>query len=501
MSKNKDMKIIISLSKNINIPLNVFAFGAIIILLTSCKKFVVADPPTNKISSAVVFASNSSAAAAMTSIYINILQSRLASDRGSIGFLTGLASDELENYSTNEVDYTQFYKNALTAQNSRVTGIWSNLYAQLHVSNVVMENLNKSAGVTPSIKQQLIGEAKFMRALLHFYAVNLFGKVPLITTSDYQVNARIGRSEITEAYSLIIEDLKDAQIALPNEIVDGIGAPSLLRVRPNKACATALLARVYLYTGEWILAEAESRKLIADSKYILESDFNKVFLSTSQEAIWQLQAVSLGYNTYDGSTYKLISAPGSSATPAALSNELTNAFEAGDARFANWIGKFNQGGTDYFYPYKYKLRDYVPNLPPTEYTIVLRLAEQYLISAEAKIRQGGNHIADGIADLNTLRRRARLNPTVDIPNPLPDLAINLSQEDALKALLQERRIELFTEWGHRWFDLKRTDNLNTVMEQVAPSKNTTWQPYQALFPIPFSEIQLNSNLIQNNGYN
>jgi hypothetical protein len=71
----------------------------------------------------------------------------------------------------------------------------------------------------------------------------------------------------------------------------------------------------------------------------------------------------------------------------------------------------------------------------------------------------------------------------------------------LNAIYHERQVELFTEWGHRWFDLKRTGNLNAVMTAVAPAKGSTWSSYMQLMPIPPTDIMADPNIKQNQGYN
>ena len=98
-----------------------------------------------------------------------------------------------------------------------------------------------------------------------------------------------------------------------------------------------------------------------------------------------------------------------------------------------------------------------------------------------------------IDDLDKLRQRARL-PLLSITNP------GISQNALLAAILQERRIELFTEWGHRWLDLKRTNNVNTVMSVVTPLKGGTWSPNWTLYPIPSQDLQYNPKMTQNVGY-
>ncbi len=115
--------------------------------------------------------------------------------------------------------------------------------------------------------------------------------------------------------------------------------------------------------------------------------------------------------------------------------------------------------------------------------------------AEARIQQ--DNLTEGIKDLNVLRTRARALATVPVPNPLPDLSLSLPKADALMAVEKERGIELFAEWGNRWFDLRRTGRIDAVLGSLKP---TFWQSTDALYPIPQSERGKNPNLTQNDGY-
>jgi starch-binding outer membrane protein, SusD/RagB family len=471
----------------------------IIISIISCKKFVTIDPPVTAISSTTAFSNDAGAIATTTGSYSVLkddISGGIIGGDHSIGILTAMEGDEFRNYNTAQ-EYSEFYTNSLLPKSLYPEVIWKIIYAQIHTTNIVVENLEKSTAVTASVKQQMIGEAKFMRAFLHFYAINLFGKVPLVITSNYKSNSIISRSEEADVYNQIKADLLDAQAKLPNDFVDGYGAIVAARFRPNKWTATALLSRVYLYQKDWLNAETESSKFKTNNNFAIDSDLINVFTGSSKEIIWQLQATMEIFSAVEGGIYILISDPGLD-NPGAISPQLLSVFEPGDARFSTWVGKYSSAGVDYYYPFKYR----VSRLNDPDYrenTTVFRLAEQYLISAEAKIQQG--KIADGVADINILRQRARLAPTPDVPIPLPDLSADLSKEDALKAVMHERQVELFTEWGHRWFDLKRTGEINSVMTAVAPTKNSTWNEHQALWPIPQSEILLNSHLSQNEGYN
>ena len=149
------------------------------------------------------------------------------------------------------------------------------------------------------------------------------------------------------------------------------------------------------------------------------------------------------------------------------------------------VGQCSVNGNTYYYPYKYKSATL--NAPIVEYLMVLRLAEQYLIRAEARARQ--NNVGGALGDLDTIRARARL----------PDISAN-DQASLLSAIMHERQIELFTEWGNRWLDLKRKGNLDIVMDSVATSKHTTWNSNWQWYPIPSYEIVQDPHLVQNPGY-
>jgi hypothetical protein len=119
-----------------------------------------------------------------------------------------------------------------------------------------------------------------------------------------------------------------------------------------------------------------------------------------------------------------------------------------------------------------------------EYSMILRFAEQYLVRAEARAHL--NNLAGAKEDLDVIRSRAGL----------PELADDLSQDQMLLAVEQERRIELFAEWGHRWFDLRRTGRSLEVLSPLKPGITTT----DLYYPIPLDAMNTNPNLVQNEGY-
>jgi len=358
----------------------------------------------------------------------------------------------------------------------------------------VIEGVSKSTTLTPAVSQQLLGEAKFMRAYCYFFLVNMYGDVPLVTGTDYTVNRLLARTPKADVYRQMIGDLKDAQNLLNSNYPDGsLLSTTTDRVRPTKWAATALLARVYLYNSDWTNAEAQSTILINNTALFNLVPLNEVFLKNSNEAIWQLQPVNIGENTRDARVFILpptgpgfgLAPFGYGEFPASLSPQQMASFEPGDQRRVNWVDSVNANNTTYYFPYKYKVNGL--NAPVTEYQMQLRLGEQYLIRAEARAQQG--NITAAQEDLNAIRSRAGLPPTTAGDQP-----------SILTAILHERQVELFTEGGHRWFDLKRTGNVDQVMSVVCPLKGGTWASYKQYFPVPVGDVEHDPNIVQNPGY-
>jgi len=453
-------------------------------LLVGCKKFIEVDPPITGYVSKTVYENGAQASAAVTSVYIRMIwgSNGLSSGDESISLLGALSADELDAYHTAGSPQLEFYHNALRSNNRAVSNKWEQFFELIYSCNAAIEGLNNSSSVSPSLKQQLVGEAKFMRAFLYFYATNLWGNTPLILTTDYQKNRLFERNSVKQIYEQIVTDLLDAQTLLSDEYMTPDNKATGERVRPNKWAAKALLARVYLYSKDWTNAEIQSTSIIEKrSLFSLVPDLNQVFLNSSTEAIWQLQPVAPDRNTFEGDTYILTAIPGV-AQKVAISPFLLDAFEPGDNRLANWVGTFN----GFHYPYKYKIRG--TGAPLSEFLMVLRLAEQYLIRAEARAHLGNT--AGAVTDLNMIRSRAGLNKISTMP-----------VDNLLKSIIHERQIELFMEWAHRWFDLKRTGSIDGTMANVMEHKGGSWLPNWELYPIPQTELDQAPNLRpQNSGY-
>jgi hypothetical protein len=247
----------------------------------------------------------------------------------------------------------------------------------------------------------------------------------------------------------------------------------------------ALLAKVYLYQKNWQAAYDAADTIINSGLYSLEPNLNNVFLDGSQEAIWQLPATGNEDITTDANNF--VPQSNGTAPNYPLTTYLLNAFESGDQRLLDWTGmaivSTGSANDTLYYPYKYK------NVSPysaatTEDFMVFRLAEQYLIHAEAAAELG--NLGTAISDLNIVRARAGLGATTAT-----------GQAGVLTAVMHERQVELFTEWGNRWLDLIRTGTANTVLN----AEKGGFQSYMALYPVPFSQMEANTLLGQNPGYN
>jgi starch-binding outer membrane protein, SusD/RagB family len=456
----------------------------LIIVQAGCSKLVEPSSPEVKIGADKVYATNNSAASVLTRLFADL--ELVSEGTQGIPLIACLSADDFKAVGQLDAYFQLVYTNKLKTPG---TLWWSYFYKEIYTANDVLESLPLSTGVTEPVKKHLLGEAKFVRAFCFFYMVNLFGDVPLTTTTNYTVNMAMGRTPSPEIYKQIITDLKDAKELLSADyLAANIQAVTPDRFRPTKAAASALLARAYLYNGEYANAETEATTVINKPAYGFV-DLNNVFLKNSKEAIWQLPAMVPTFNTVDGNYLVLPGAP-TATNPLTTSSFLDNAFEPGDLRNSKWVGM----AAGYRFANKYKVG--ALSQPITESIMMLRLGEQYLIRAEARIQQ--DKIADGIGDLNVLRTRARGSN----PGDLPDLSLSMPKATALLAVEHERQVELFAEWGHRWFDLKRTNRLDAVMTTVAPAKGSTWEPFRKLFPIPPSEILATPALFghQNPGY-
>ena len=449
----------------------IFAAVGLVLLLGSCKKLIDVGPSKTELLTTTVFKDSATVQLTLAGLYESFAP-QTGAYRNSISTLLALSADELQ-YNGNNFD--AFTNNAILSTDGNAAGIWEDSYKTIYVANAILEGVSSADGISLRFKHQASAEARFIRAFCYFYLVNVYGDVPLVLSTDVSKNANMARTAAAEVYSQIIEDLKFAQANLPSDYSISDGS----RTRANRWVATAMLARVYLYNKNWTAAETQASSIINnESLFELNANLNSVFSATSKEAIWQLYNDNSGYTWY---ATEVLPNPVTQIPTYFLTPALLGAFETNDARKANWVGSTIYSELVYSYPYKYRSLQSGSN---TEYYTILRLAEQYLIRAEARAQLGNTTGAR--EDIFVLRGRAGLGNT-----PAVD------KEGLLLAIEQERRIELNSEWGHRWLDLKRTGRINAVLGAVKPS----WKPSAALYPVPNGQRILNRSLTQNPGYN
>jgi starch-binding outer membrane protein, SusD/RagB family len=375
-----------------------------------------------------------------------------------------LAADNLIHPSNaTAVSYSEVDNNAILPENESVDGIWSAIYDAINVANNVIVKVPDIADMSAEEKNKALGELYFLRALHHFNLVNYFGAVPIKITPTIGVdNVNAARNSVEEVYAQIITDLQFASTNL--------SASTSTKIRASKQAANAILARVYLYKKDYQNAFFYANEVIENGGYTLGNYENIFSDDGAAETIFEVDFNDLDRNRIAEYNFPLALNGRREVAP---SEDLLSAFEPGDFR-KNLTVEFS--GSDAFSIKYDDLSIGADNF------IVVRLAEMYLIKAEAAAKSGGDIelIQD---DLNTIRARAGL------PNT------NEGNIDVLVLKIEkERRLE-FTFEGHRWFDLVRTGRAIAVL----PTINNL---NQTLFPIPLSELLSNTSdgMTQNPGY-
>ncbi|SEW35383.1 RagB/SusD family nutrient uptake outer membrane protein [Chitinophaga arvensicola] len=490
-----------------------------LLLLTGCSKLIEVNRPSNTVGNDVIFKTDERAVTALMTVYAQMINynSGISLSNGALPVFTGLMSDEYvkNSSSADEQDkmLEEFYKNVITRTNTIPDiSFWNNGYEVIFSANAVIEGVaaSGSPALTARTRDLLNGEAKLVRAFQHFYLANLYGDIPIVLTTDINQTRTLSRRLVSEVYQQVEKDLKDAFLLLPADY----SAAGNTRYRPNKWVAAALLARLYLYEKNYPAAAEQAGLVINNGLYKLLPPAN-VFMINSEECLWQLEHPTRGnaapeevnfftpamqYNKVpedykmfftDPEMFAYFSTSGQMIPRCPMTQALINAFETGDERKAAWTDTVPvpvappYNGNGYRFSHKTENINLDGTLSPSAYT-VMRLAEMYLIRAEA-LAQQGTDLAGATADLNKIRNRAGL----------PDLETG-SREQLLAAVAQERRVEFFGEWGHRWFDLKRTGKATETLRVI--TEKQPWSNDHLLLPLPQIELINNPMLKQNPGY-
>lgn len=361
----------------------------------------------------------------------------------------------------------------INASNLQIANTWATIYTVINRANIVLRDADRLDNITADQRAKIKGEMQFLRALAYFDLVKVFGPVPLAltpTTSLEEIQ-ELPRSTEAQVYDAVIADLQAAETNLP--------ATGTVK-RATKFAATALLARVYLQRGNNVLAEQKANEVITmGTRFALANSFASIFTNeTGPEIIFEVD-----FTTNDQNGLGSSSNPATAGQKFYLTADAYNALQAsaqnGDTRFA---ATTLQQGT------RRRLMKYEDVVNNTDNVPVIRLAEMYLIRAEAKARQGAAALpADPqvISDINRIRTRAGLQPLLVLTNA-----------QALTEILLQRRLEFIGE-GFRFMDLKRYNLTCDVLGFCAADNNA----FRDLWPVPLQQIEVNPNLLpQNPGY-
>ena len=435
------------------------------VLLLSCKKFLDVQPQ-DAISdeSGAVITDKSSAETATRGLYRALsADAYYGSNFVSIGYLSG---DNIV-WTGSQSIIQQFISHNVRADNANIATAWSGIYATINRANHIIAKVPAVTDplLTQQLKNQFTGEAYFVRALGYFDLARTWGGVqitltPTITPSD---KYGIKRSSLDQTYSQVLSDLVAADSLLP---------ATTNRFRATQKTAWALRARYHLYRQQWADAEAYATKVIADSaNYRLVQPYSAFFANNAtatSESVLELSYSATYPNTHRNSWQP----PANGGTRQWAPNDaflaLVNDPAIGGGRSA-LVAKTSAGlwyGNLYY------------RSPATDPAFVIRIAELWLIRAEARAQL--SDLTGAISDLNAVRRRAGVAPTEAA-----------TQSALLLAIENERRLEFALE-GHRWYDLVRTNRAAAVLGVTDVNK--------LVLPIPAGEVLNDIDLEQNKGY-
>lgn len=444
---------------------------AVLLLLVSCDDWVETDYPNNQVNSTQVFSDVQTARAALSGLYASMRDQSMLSGNGfGMGALLGCYTDELDSYINDMNGVREIYINQQQSINSPIEKFWDYSYKQIYEANAIITGLENSTNISAEDKEVLQGEAILIRSIIYLNLHLLFGEIPYTISLDYQQNMALGKMSKGELLHQLTLDLELAVSKLSDSYRD----PE--RIYPNRKVAELILTKLHLLNENWSIAEQISSGIIQSSDYEFHTEIPTVFHKTGRHILWQIPPRTVNNATQEAIYFNFTGTPVTSA----LSENLVNSFDEIDLRKTNWIQNIVQNDLFFYKPYKYKNLN---GANTNEYSIVFRLEEVYFILAESLAMQG--RISEAMPYLNATRQRAGLEPLE-----------NLNLESFKNELLLERQKEFFSEFGHRFFDLKRLGKLDNLL-LVKPN----WKTFHSRWPIPQKELLLNSNLNpQNNGY-
>ncbi|TCC95752.1 RagB/SusD family nutrient uptake outer membrane protein [Pedobacter hiemivivus] len=449
---------------------NIFLFTsltALSLLFVSCGKFLDVEPKKST-SDEVTIVDENSAKTAVRGIY-----NQLQSD-GYYGYsfqILGFFSGDNIRYTGSQTVNNQLTNHNVKSDLAVLATSWTAIYNTINRANNVIAKvpqLATTATFTPAIKNQLIGEAYFIRALAYFDLTRTWGGVQLILTPTTSPNDRpsIQRSSVAETYAQVLKDLIAAEDLLPE---------TTNRIRATKKTVWALKARFYLYQNNWPEAEKYAGKIIDDkTNYTLLNPYKSFFANNASATSESVLELYYNINVTNTQAYNWQpSAKGGVGwiRPTDKIAELLSDPAIGGDRKALVEKQVINGADNWFGNLYYRTNG-------TDPAFLIRLAELYLIRAEARAQQEN---PDGARDdLNEIRKRSNVG-----------ILTTGTKEQVLLAIENENRLEFALE-NHRWYDLIRTNRAKDVLGIADANK--------LRLPIPYSQTLIDPNLAPNPGY-
>jgi hypothetical protein len=436
------------------LPMALFALGA-----AGCNTDeILTVPPATVVDADVAITDEVSARAAAAGMY-DALQST-SYYGGNFFLFEDLLADNARHSGT-FTSYREADLLNIQIDNSAVEAIWIAIYRSISRANALIEKLPAVQGMDPVEKDQLLGEAYFIRALGLHNATKLWGEVPIITQliTSPVIAAQATRATVPAVYTQIHADLDQAELLMQGD--NGTRHGSL-------GAARALRARVYLYQGNYPAAEAAADVVIGMG-YTLAPNYATLFAASGTDTPEDIFRVAFNDQDAANISFYYLTKPAGGRFELAPTAEVQTRYEVGDLRKTITFGQ--TGTTNY-------VRKYA-SIAGTEHLHVIRFAEVLLIKAEAQARQG--LLNEALATLTPIRARAGLLP----------LSLGaMTQAEVITAVIQERRVELAFE-GDRLSDLTRTGLAVTVLSIPA---------FKMLLPIPRNQRDVTPLLSQNPGY-
>lgn len=445
--------------------------------LSSCESFLDREP-LSQITNDNFFSSETNANSAITGMYRTMTSS----------FAWGQTAVIVPEFSAGHVahasafpEYQNFATHTVTVINPWTSNVWQGVYSSINAANnIILRVPEMTEGtITTEKKAQFVGEAKFVRGLSYFFLVRAFGRVPLkltATTEDEEV--AIDQAEPQAIYTQIVTDLTEAVASLPTSHAN---APAT-KGRATRAAAQALLAKVYLYqatfTNDYSLAASTAQEVISSGAFQLVQDYGSIWeAENSAEAIFELQ-----FDDQTTNPLALVSNNNASMLFYTKDSTIADLFEPKDRRrdFSVIKGNIvNDGDTSV----RYFMGKFPNSNPPSQNLPMIRLAELYLIHAEAAARTANNVSDEAFNSLNMVLTRAGITKTK---------AEFTTTAAFIRFIQEEKERELLFE-GETWFDFCRT--------QLALEKYSGLTSAERfVYPIPSGQIALNGALKQNPGY-